>query len=66
MCVARKALRDRTVPTDAMNLALAAHWRKALCDGWIAGRTLVGPAWRDDLQQVKRVDQRALSIIWVS
>ncbi len=66
MCVARKALRDRTAPTDAMNLALVAHWRKALCSGGASGRTLVGPAWRGNLQQVKQVDQRALSIIWVS
>ena len=59
MCVALKAQGDRTVPTDAMNLAPAAYRRKASQ----AGRTMPGRLHAADLQQV---DQMALSIIWVS
>ena len=59
MCVARKAQGDRTVPTDALNLAPAAHRRKALQ----ADQAAPGRLHAAGLQ---RVDQMALSIIWVS
>ncbi len=59
MCVARRAQGDRTVPTDAMNLALAAYRRKA----WRACRT--GPG-RLRAAGGQREGQMALSIIWVS
>jgi hypothetical protein len=63
VCVARKALGDRTVPTDAMNLAPVAYWRKASQ----TGRARAGPVscsgfCRDGVA----MDQMALSIIWVS
>jgi len=52
VCVARRALGDRTVPTDAMNLASAACSRKA----------------RGGYHWTVRVPmaQMALSIIWAS
>ena len=59
MCVARKAQGDRTVPTDAMNLAPAAYWRKA----FMSRSCSAGPAPRSGFATV---DQMALSIIWVS
>lgn len=59
MCVARKALGDRTVPTDAMNLAPVMYRRKASQ----ADRATPGRLHAADLE---RVDQMALSIIWVS
>jgi hypothetical protein len=59
MCVARKAQGDRTVPTDALNLAPAACRRKA---------SATCPATRGRLPaaDLSRTDQMALSIIWVS
>jgi hypothetical protein len=59
MCVARKAQGDRTVPTDALNLAPVAYRRKASQ----ADRAAPGRLHAAGLQ---RVDQMALSIIWVS
>jgi hypothetical protein len=52
MCVARRALGDRTVPTDAMNLAPAACRRKARGGDYLDGQA--------------EMIQMALSIIWVS
>ena len=59
MCVARRAQGDRTVPTDARNLAPVVVRRKASP----ACRAAPDRLRMTDLQ---RVDQMALSIIWVS
>ncbi len=59
MCVARKALGDRTVPTDAMNLAPVVVRRKARQACRTAPGRLRVTGWPP-------ADQIALSIIWVS
>jgi hypothetical protein len=59
VCVARRAQGDRTVPTDARNLASVVVPRKASR----ACRVLLG---RPRVLPLQQVDQSALSIIWVS
>ena len=59
MCVARQAQGDRTVPTDALNLAPAAYRRKA-------SRACRTSPVRRRAAGLQRRDQMALSIIWVS
>jgi len=67
VCVARKAQGDRTVPTDALNLALVAYRRKASQ----ADRAAPGRLQAADLEQAGQLaladgTKMALSIIWVS